>query len=649
MANDGEQKQYYYVSSYTTDNTLSQNLVISQSGNLDLWYDDVDGDYSASKSGTDKTIKYISQAEIICVLDSDVIIDGGTLQCSSILGGNTSQLQAIISGKFTALDLNGYNIYIRNNGNLNGFGIIYNSQNKGGIIVENGTLTTPFCVYGYKGGGGTGYFWANSIAPFENFLCPYLSCETIFMKGGKLVGETSLYAASAKNATSLKLIGNDDESMLQIKSGYIIRRQSNYETLTKDFTYNQSLTDFYDALDSKYRERFIFTNNPSEEIISLQLDNIDSFFTERCNIKLNSLELIADVGVKLNVSMKFVDFPIPSFFDIYMYSTDFVFDISLKFMPNSFCFIDENSEIKFAFQSGREVFTNYEIYARVSTLDSYAFDIQYSKGTSKYSFPSSTYPADLYISERLAVSCEPAQIICEGDILFESYNPDFSSTNYYYYTIGGRIELSKKSLNCLMSNCHYFKIMNFVAQYLYSTDTGGDYYVDYASVNPMPLISGSYAFFQNGDNMDILKGIYDESTKTISYENYFYYFKYSSSNNSLVNGGQLGLFPYLNWPTLSNINNKYSNLYGNFVKCTLHKLDENVSYITDENNEKYILLGGFYYPINDTPSINTNSLRANDVLLKDYKFKSFNNGELSIGSTAYFDYKFLKEWRLNYA
>ena len=443
-------KNYYFLSAYTRE-TLVQSYRVGKGGAFSVNFQDTGGSYSTSLEGNDKTIKYVSQAEIIVVLDSDLIIDGGTFQLSSILGGNSGELQAQITGKFTALDLNGYNIIIRNGGLLNAFGVIFNSSDTGGILVENGTVNTPFLVYGFKGGGMTGAAWGNAVAPFNNFLCPYLSVETIFTNASTLLGETSLFANGAKYSTTLKLIGNSSDSLIQITTGYIIKRTSDYKKYTQDYLFNYSIVNYYDALTSNYRETFIFTNNVSEHAKYVDNSLIIQFVTDKCVVTQYSLDLAVNVGVSLNVSMRYVDFPIPSFFDIYLYNTNLSFDISFQFMPGSYLYADENTSIYFKKQDSGNY--DYNIFAKVITFERYPYSIQYksaSTSTTSYSFPLNSYPV-LYVSQRLAFSAAPAKIKIDGNIYFEDYAKT-SDDSYSYYSIGGRAEFSEQALNMIYSN-----------------------------------------------------------------------------------------------------------------------------------------------------------------------------------------------------
>lgn len=646
---------YYYLSSYS-NNSISEELTVSNSGRININFSDSNGTYSTALQGTDKTIKYVSQAEIIVVLDSNLVIDGGTLQLSSILGGNSGNLQAQITGEFTALDLNGYNITIRNGGLLNGFGIIFNSADTGGIIVESGTINTPFLVYGFKGGGITGASWGNATTPFTNFLCPYLSAETVFTNAATLLGETSLFANDEKHATTLKLISNSSDSLIQISTGYLIKRTTDYKKYTQDYLFNYSITDYYDALTSNYRETFVFTNEVSEYVEFIEKELVDQYTTDKCVVIQNSLDLNVDVGIAaLNVSMRYVDFPIPSFFDIYLYNTNLSFNISFQFMPGSYFYSDENSNIYFRKQT--EGAYDYNIFAKIITFDRYPFSIQYQfnngSSTSKYSFPSGTFPSSLYVSQSLAFSTDPAEITIDGNIYFEDYENNYNDS-FSFYSIGGRVNLSKQALNMIKSYSSKIMLANLGAQYIYhaiGSSFSATYSIDLAEYSTKPLISNGKAYFQTETFGEIMEGKFLNDKCLIESDGEYYFYNFSNHNKNIKSFGVLDLLGVTSSPTKNNNENKYNNLLGKFQKCSLHILnnEKNLFYISDENNQNYIYLNGAFIPITDAPSYNEQLLTVSDVsLAASNKFSTSTLDEILYGQTAYFDDLYLNEWRLNY-
>lgn len=642
-----EERKIIYFSGNSTN--VEIETIISSSG--EVFINTFDGPYNSSSQGTDTSIKNPYNANILIILDSDLVIEG-SMNLSAVLGGSTSSLQALITGSFTALDLNGYTITIRNGGSLNAYGMIFNSQDTGGIIVENGSITTPFLVYGFKGGGLTGYSWANSIAPFNNFLCPYLSCETLFTTNGKLFGETSLYAGGGKHSTTLSLVGNDDSFLIEIQSGFLIRRTTDYVDYINENSNITPITTFFDFLDYNYREKFIFTNDPSQKVENLDASLVLFYKCDRCYISLNSLNLavIFDVPIigefSLNVSMKYVDFPIPSFFDISFYNTDFDFGIALVFMPGSTCYVDSNSNIYF-----KTIDVGYEkqIFSRVTTLDSYFSSLNYiyTDGNGKvtnYGYLSGSTPST-FLGIRLINSAKPAEITIDGSIFFDfSVEHDFT-VSYAFYSIGGRINLSNKAMNTLIENQDKIKLWSSYCNYLFYSP--GNYYIQNFGFQNIPLISNEKVYMQIGDDMTIVKcSGYDIKNQIYSFNGKDYFYYYTKRENNLVNGSAIGLMDYTDEPTSSNTINKFDNLKGTFLECEVESFQYNgvdVVYLK-YNNEFYIKISGAYIKCNEEPSIdNISSLSCTNE-----KFNSLSSSYYSVGSTSYFDNVYLNEWRFNF-
>ena len=647
-------QQICYLSSYSDSNNLSSYITITESGSI--YVESSQGRYSDSTQSTSQAFTLTSEADTIVVLDSNLILEGN-MEIAAILGGNSGNLQAKITSSFAALDLNGYTILIRNGGSLNGYGIIFNSKDEGGIIVDNGSITTPFLVYGFKGGGITGECYANAVSPFMNYLTPYLACETIFTKNGFLYGKTSLYANSEEHVTVLNLIGNSSDFLIQIINGYVIRRQTSYQELTTNYLMYPSLTTFYDLLDTSYRESIIFSDNPSEKTINLNQNYIDSYKVTRANIEINELVLKVSINViittiNLNVSMMYVDFPIPSFMDIYMYNTDFSFKISLVFMPGSSCYVDETSIISLG-----STYNEYRLFAKISALESYPLSHVYkytnsNNQTSSYGYLYSTsvnsYSGQFYNSLRLALSARPAVINILGEIQFTDLT-NVSFNNYYsYYTLGGNINLSDKALDSIKENHNYLKLATYAGNYIYY---GGDNYnIELVDYNTSPLISNGKAYIQLSNQGEIVEcSSFDEENKIFNVGNQSYFYYFTVRTNSLVSCGVFDLTSYQEHPGTTNTNNKYHNLDGNYVACTTHYLNnnnQNMMYVT-YNGSNYVKVNGAYVLTRSTPTLDSNNRLSNVSLTNNEKFTiNGESGSYSRSSEAYFDDVFLNEWRL---
>ena len=103
-------------------------------------------------------------------LTHDVVVgSGGKLYMGSVFGQT-----GFLGSSHTRIDLNGYNLTIKDGGLVEAYGTIVNSKSTGEIIVENGDLFTNFAINDFKGGGNTCTFYFNGIVPFYDFILPYV-------------------------------------------------------------------------------------------------------------------------------------------------------------------------------------------------------------------------------------------------------------------------------------------------------------------------------------------------------------------------------------------------------------------------------------------------------------------------------------------
>lgn len=668
----GSNSNLYYISSYGNDVKYSINILTG--AQINVFFDDagttpIIGNNTYDNTETvDSNFKYVSNSVIKVVLDSNIIVDGGELRINSWLGGNSGTLQALITRtSYVSLDLNGYNIIIRNNGVLSGYSIIFNSKSTGGIICEQGTIYTPYLIYGYKGGGGTGEYWANSISPFDNYLCPYLSVETLFTNRGKLIGQTSLYTGALDlfiikinartNSTYLNILGNDTESLIQVKEGFLIRRSTPYNEIYTDDSWFNSNINYYSYINSSYREELIFTNNPKEHLKSIDYEGVDFYKADRCIATLNKLSLNVSISnITLNANLKYVDYPIPSFLDISMYNTDFDLSFSLVFMPGSSFYSDEYSVIKLLYDSDASG-NNIPLYGKVFALDKYPLTTSYQYSSSNdfstaktnYGFLTGSFPS-FYTTEYLTTNIDKAQLSINGKLLFDESAPIDFSTNYQFYSLGGNIDLSDEALDSVKANSSKIKLHTDYSYVLF-TSVGNDYCLQNIEFVNLPLLSHNKAYLQtsNGGSViecssyDLDKLVYYSADKT-------YFYKYTTANK-LTNVAKTGLTSYTSSPTLANVKQKYTNHEGAYVECYVNYIDsryDNLVYLTSSGTN-YAYASGTHVPLNDTPIFNEASLLATVNTASTTKFTTTNVSNVRFNTVLQFDFVYQNCWRFQYA
>lgn len=587
--NNSIQKKVYL--SPTRDSIVDQ-MVISEE--TQIYYNTGKTPYNPEGTGTDKTVKRPSEASVLLVLDCDVIIEGATFQMNSVSCFEGGILCNSISGEFTAVDLNGYNIFIRDTktsntasaeGRLLAYGLVYNSKSTGGIIVENGELRSIFTPVDFKGGGFTTNSLKNGLMVFADFVVPWLAVETVFSSDAVFTGDCSLFASSSKHSCDATLIG-PEKAVLKITDGYIIRRTTSYLDLIERANTRAKENSFVSLLDYKYREVFILTDTLKGHLNSIR--GVDYLYDyDRAKIEVSNFT-IKVIGTE--ISFIYSDFPISSFYDVYVFNCDFSFAMPLVFMPGSFTYIDENSNINFKSQKGTATQAKYDIFARVTVLDSYpSEDFKYIKGLA----------TQIGLDAAQLENMQPGKIEMNGRFFFD--NIGTPTDRYSYYNIGGNIKLSEQALRSLQANSNKVYLNNYWAYFGFISHTSS--LVRYGNV-PLrvfnqPVISGEYAYFQQGflgpvvRSKKVCEGLYQM-------DNRYYVFMYENNNTiNTVNGQGFGA------PKEAQMKAKYENLYGEFVpvdKVTWIDREKEIFFVTYKGND-YIYVAGLYVNIGSNTQI----------------------------------------------
>lgn len=601
----------YYISSY---NDITNSAITLSNKTINAYYGSSSDDvYNEDNYGTLYNIWKVEEAQTRLVLNSDIVLDNSTLQLNCILGFKVgTYMNATISEqKFTALDLNGYTITLKNNSKLNGYGIIYNSKSTGGIIAQSGsTITSPFCIYDFKGGGNTLDGSANTVSPFFIYLMPYLTVETIIEQDSFLKGVTSLNANSSKYTTEINLVGSSN-SLIMNKSGYFIRRATSYLEYTKEAKYLSSLSiNMKNLFDSKnYREEIILCKDGQK-----YLNSIQNSFTSKTtgSFVLNSLELSV-LGNTINMGT--CDFTVPPFIDFSVYDSTLNFDISISCLPGSNIYFNENSTLNF--KNGN--YNDLTTFARLNVLDEFPFRHKLYDSSTK-----SLKDSGLYVYDNLSYFSNKAKVSILGNLTFD--NSNINKTTYCFYSLGGLINLSTSASQTLTAN---YSIIDTSIRFYYPCWIYGNskYCPTAAQYYSLPIINdNNVAYFQKEPFAQINEGEYIASNHTTKFENK-YYFKlienqfsaYSDSSSGLTFGGGYK-------PNTNNLRGKINCSKGNFVEATTIS-DNNKSLIY--NGETYVFAYGVYIKVS-----NINLSEENKTLKAAYS--NYNNGPFTpVSGSAY--------------
>lgn len=276
---------------------------------------------------------------ITLVLMQDLTItSGGKLVLEAINGISQAGCAGnVISGAYTALDLNGHNITVQSGGYIYSHGIIYDSKGTGSIQMESGSnLYSSFVVEDYGGGGITvGSYYLGST-PFSLISVPYLNCDIYFYVGSHLIGMTELFANDDYNRTNVNIIGDSSDYLLQLSSkgdnSYLLRSVEGEHSLDSSYT--------------DYRKYITYVNYQ------------ENYITNNLNLIMNSLTLtltfidLGDIG-SVEISMSGVHFPVPPWLHLYVINNSKLeFKQRVDMFPGSSVYCDSTSQINFAANAG---------------------------------------------------------------------------------------------------------------------------------------------------------------------------------------------------------------------------------------------------------------------------------------------------------
>ena len=288
----------------------------------------------------------------------------------------------VISGKYTALDLNGHTITMEDGSTIYGHGLIYDSTGEGQITVKNNaSIYSGFLVEDFGGGGHTVGSYTSGSVPFSLFSMPYINTTIKFEYGGKLYGLTELFAYSAYNRTIMNVIGPDNTFLLSntrnSSDSYIIRSVEGMHTI--------------DSTKTDYRKYLPYVN-------------YDEIYTaNNAEIQLNSLKMNLEFTVKsftvpATLDMVGVHFPIPPWINLNLISnSSFTWSQRVDMFPGSKVYCDTSSSIHFGDNAGLMTLNNF-LYPVYYTINPYASNSLYAEWNKITDLPNVTIDGTLTVS-----------------------------------------------------------------------------------------------------------------------------------------------------------------------------------------------------------------------------------------------------------
>ena len=508
----------------------------------------------------------INSLQYKIVLQNDLYVDG-TMNIAGYFGsGSNNGIQGNLAGDDTTgngyvhLDLNGHNIHISSSGVLNCYGIITDYRGTGNIYVNGGVLTTLLIINDYKGGTSSKNAISANVAPFILFNVPYLRCNVIVKYSentwGRLVGVSCVKYASYFGPTEIAIdfCGNYNGD------------KTYFFGLETPSDPNNSYIEFTFYRDNSFGN--ITDKNFYKEGYDIRLNW--KFY----NINVHVQSLTMNISVEIDTST-FI-FPIPSFFDMELYSSTFEFSNRLLFLPGVKFFGDEFSTVCFSY-------TGTTVNDTASLFVAGDAPFFYEKGkfnTKSYLSAASNSHSSGYFWIDTAVGFwkyyQKPLINILGTILFKTGNTQpyhfYGNVNFnkigYYGNDRNDFDLATEEnhFNDLIDNGVSLVLQGCVYIPLFYNDTTQNLKI-YGST----LVSHGVAYFSNGTS--ITTGLYDDESKIIT-SNGQQYFVYADTTS-----------------------NSYHNRNDNVVLKSITTHNKDLNYVVDYSSGKaqyYVRFAGLY-------------------------------------------------------
>ena len=249
-------------------------------------------------------------------------------------GSNSSQtnFQGFIVGSYNELDLCGKTLYVTSGSTLDLIGSLIDSVGGGKVIVQNGgVLKATFVMEDAHHETSIPASYSLGDAPFKMYRSPYLNATIKLEKGSRFIGHFNMDMGSDDNTNmhiqDLNIIGDNDSYIFNTSgcsnNSYILR-----EPVWDENLINATINEAGTKRDIAY-QKFKYT-----------LQNCDSL-----SINTPTFNEIAYTGYSFEITWDRSDFIIPNYFQFYLYNSTVTIKNNFIFMPGTYLYADEHSEI----------------------------------------------------------------------------------------------------------------------------------------------------------------------------------------------------------------------------------------------------------------------------------------------------------------
>ena len=521
-------------------------------------------------------------------LQSDLYVYGTLVIGSNYGTTQNTDYQGHITKEYVTFDLNGYNIYLEN-GTLDIYGLIKNSRDTGKIIASGGNIYTLAVIYDYRGGRATSGLVGSKIFPFQVYTLPYFRCKAQILNDNNS-GWTQVTARCIVKATSytkpskieIKFIGNDTDQVL-----FKVSKKEN-SSIEIEGTENMNITS--GKATSSNEVKFCLSRR-----LKISFNN--------CSARMSNI--VINPGQK--VDTKDYNFPVSSFFDVYLKNTEMTFSQALKFMPGMSMIADKDSKIILSYDSSAKK------AAQISVLGNSAIYQCSEKGkmitTDLVAEAPYKFGGTFFASQSLWKYYSGNRIKIYGTLVFKGGNKSYGD-----YLLAGAIDFNRvayssdgttSALDCieysenenpfakLMEKHTDVSVKTYGYDYLLGDNNRNNVIKGYSR----PLVSYGKGYYTNGSAEGAKVGDYSFTTGI---------FKVSDSEMYYFDAGT----------TFTLDDNSPCNL-----KACTYDEKEHV-FIDKASNGKFAYFASSYYPYTNTDgTITLNTIRANDNTAKSVTVK----------------------------
>ena len=475
------------------------------------------------------------------VLQNDLNIYGTLTIGSKFAGTNNQGINGAINGAYIQLDLNGYDINIFEGGELISYGLISDSKGDGTINNRGGKLSTLMAIYDYKGGGSTAQqVLTNKNFPFTYYLLPYLRCKVNVYFAANFNSSFTAIATLKPSADSdispleVNFIGAEENVFFKITE----KNENScisLNTFLLDVEETKNLDEFKKNFANDYKYCSLYRNQRSFNNVGIKISSI----------KLSISVTLPVIGpIDADVNTEEFNFPITSLFDIYFYNSKLDFSQSLQFLPGSYFYADEKSQLIFNYTGSNSA----KIYFLGDNLN------HYDKGKKSFLVRKDSTVIDngdicaspITSSQLLWKYRGKAKADCKGQVIFNQGNANNE------YVLMGNINIDKigyrssessanstivefdgvLSLDELSKNSVFIKTFGFDYIPGYDKFIGSGGTLQQIRTYTLPLISNqkAYVYSNNGENYSIEGDYVDEGGLILDSNNKMYYFNIDSKS-----------------------------------------------------------------------------------------------------------------------